>query len=209
MFTGIVERAVPVASVGDHAGGRRLSLGVRWGDERHGESIAVNGCCLTVAAIHDDRLEFDVIRETLDKTNFGRLRAGDRVHVERSLRAADRLDGHFVLGHVDGMVELVDRRAGEAEWRLRLRAPDALARHVMPQGSVCLDGVSLTVAALAGPEFEVALIPTTLEKTALGDRPVGWPMNFEADILVKTVVTTLERMRTSPAAWGRATPMAP
>lgn len=197
MFTGIVEQSARVAAVTDHAGGRRLSLGVRWSDERPGESIAVNGCCLTVADIGDDRLDFDVIRETLHKTNLGRLRVGDVVHVERSLRLGDRLDGHFVLGHVDGTAELIDRRAGKDEWRLRLRVATSLAGYMMPKGSVCLDGISLTVAWVTGCEFEVALIPVTLAKTALGERPVGWPMNFEADILVKTVVATLERMRAS------------
>ena len=162
MFTGIVERAVAVVAVEDHAGGRRLTLGVRWGDEKHGESVAVNGCCLTVAATGDGTLRFDAIRETLDKTNLGDLKVGDRVHVERSLRPSDRLDGHFVQGHVDGPAELVGRTATDEEWRLRLRVSDDLAAFVMPKGSVCIDGVSLTVASLDGDEFEVALIPTTL-----------------------------------------------
>ena len=183
-----------VAKVKDHTGGRRLSLAVRWGDEKHGESVAVNGCCLTVAAMDESHLHFDVIRETLDKTGLGAVNAGDRVHVERSLRPTDRLDGHFVLGHVDGTAELIDRTSNDEETRLRLRVGSDLRRFVMPKGSVCLDGVSLTVAALTEEWFEVALIPTTLEKTVLGDRPIGWRMNFEADILVKTVVTTLSRM---------------
>ena len=194
VFTGIVDRAVEILRVADHAGGRRLTLGVRWGDEKHGESVAVNGCCLTVAELDDDALHFDVIRETLDKTNLGDLKTGDRVHVERSLRPTDRLDGHFVQGHVDGHATLVKRTATDEEWRLRLRIADDLARFVMPKGSVCIDGVSLTVAALDGDEFEVALIPTTLDKTALGQREVGWRFNFEADVLAKSVVTTLARM---------------
>ena len=197
MFTGIVEKAVPVAAVEDHAGGRRITLGVRWGDERHGESVAVNGCCLTVAAMDDQSLSFDAIRETLDKTNLGSLRVGDRVHVERSLRPGDRIDGHFVQGHVDGPAELVGKTENDTEWRMRLRVRDDLAAFVMPKGSVCLDGVSLTVAALDardGREFEVAIIPTTLEKTGFAQRAVGWRFNFEADILAKSVVTTLRRM---------------
>jgi len=194
MFTGIVEQTVNVASTADHAGGRRLSLALRWGDERAGESIAVNGCCLTVAEIGPEQLHFDVIQETLARTNLGRIAPGDRVHVERALRPTDRLDGHFVLGHVDGTAELVGREASPRETRLRLRVSEHLSRSVMPKGSVCLDGVSLTVAAVDGTDFDIALIPTTLARTALGERSIGWPMNFEADILVKSVVATLGRM---------------
>lgn len=194
MFTGIVEQTVQVAAVADHAGGRRLALAVRWGDEKIGESIAVNGCCLTIAAIDEDQLYFDVVAETLAWTNLGRLAAGDRVHVERALRAGDRLDGHFVLGHVDGTAELIGRAQDERETRLRLRVPDALAPYIVSKGSVCLDGVSLTVASLEGNEFEVALVPTTLQRTALAEHPIGWPMNLEADMLVKTIAATLERM---------------
>ena len=194
MFTGIVEKAVDVIAVEDHAGGRRITLGVRWGDEKHGESIAVNGCCLTVAAMDDGSLRFDAIRETLEKTNLGDLAVGDRVHVERSLRAGDRIDGHFVQGHVDGRAELVDRVATDEEWRLTVRPPTSLMPFVFPKGSVCIDGVSLTVAGLTAETFEVALIPTTLEKTALGDRPIGWRFNFEADVMAKGVVHTIEGM---------------
>ena len=172
VFTGIVESAVPIANVEDRPGGRRIVLGHRWGDEQHGESVAVNGCCLTVAAILDDGLAFDAIKETLDKTNLGALRAGDRVHVERSLTPTSRIDGHFVQGHVDGRAELVDRVASDAEWRFTLRPPAALMPFVFPKGSVCLDGVSLTVAALASDTFDVALIPTTLQKTAFAERQV-------------------------------------
>lgn len=199
MFTGIVEQTVCVAAVTEHADGRRIWLAVRWGDEKIGDSIAVNGCCLTIAAIETQRVGFDAVQETLACTNLGLLREGDHVHVERALRASDRVDGHFVLGHVDGKAELISRRADERESRLRLRVSDLLSAYIVPKGSVCLDGVSLTVAALEGDEFEVALIPTTLHKTALAERPVGWPMNFEADIIVKTIAATMGRMSQSSA----------
>ncbi|MEL7237462.1 MAG: riboflavin synthase [Planctomycetota bacterium] len=202
MFTGIVEQALPLASVRDHDGGRRLTVAHRWGDETHGESIAFNGCCLTVAQIDDDALHFDVIRETLDKTNLGRLATGDLVHVERSLKVGDRIDGHFVQGHVDGLAELIDRTATDEEWRLRLQVSQNLHRFVLPKGSVCIDGVSLTVAALGETWFEVALIPTTLEKTALGKRAVGWHFNFEADVMAKGIVHTAERLAQKQNAWG-------
>ena len=193
MFTGIVETTAEVLEATATPGGVRLTVAADWPDVRHGESVAVNGACLTAAEIVPGRLSFDVIRETLDKTNLGRLAAGDRVHLERSLRADGRIDGHFVQGHVDGPAVLIHRTATDAEWRLRLRVSEELAKFIAPKGSVTLDGVSLTVAALDGYEFEVALIPTTLEKTILGAREVGWPMNFEADVVSKTVVNWLER----------------
>ena len=194
MFTGIIERAAEVVEVRDHAGGRRIIVGHRWGDERHGDSIAINGCCLTISQIGDDHLKFDVIRETLDKTNLGTLENNDRVHVERALRVGDRLDGHFVQGHIDGRAELIHRVATDEEWRLRCEVEEPLRKFILPKGSVCIDGVSLTVAAVTETGFEVALIPTTLEKTALGQREVGWQFNFEADILAKGIVHTVERL---------------
>jgi riboflavin synthase alpha subunit len=195
MFTGIVERTVRVAGVADGTGFRRLSLAVDWTDIALGQSVAVNGCCLTISAVADGVVSFDVIPETLSKTNLGLLNLGDRVNVERSLRAGDRLDGHFVQGHVDGRATLVDTIQERDEFRLRLELPAELAKYVIPKGSVSLDGVSLTVASLDGRTFEVALIPTTLQLTTLGDLARGWLYNFEADILAKTIVTWLERMQ--------------
>jgi riboflavin synthase len=194
MFTGIVEKTVRVASVSDGTGFVRLNLAVDWNDVRPGESIAVNGVCLTVAEIGPPPLlGFDVIPETLSKTNLGLLKAGDLVNVERSLRVGDRIDGHFVQGHVDGTAQLVQQVGDEKEWRLTIHPPAELMKFVAPKGSVCLDGVSLTVASVERDRFEVALIPTTLSLTTLGSRPIGWPLNFEADILGKTIVSWLER----------------
>lgn len=198
MFTGIVEQAVRVRAVEESSAGRRLVLAHRWGEEVQGQSVAINGCCLSIAAIRDDCLEFDAVPETLRRTNLSQLAAGDRVHVERPLRVGDRVDGHFVQGHVDGLAELIGREAG-SEWRLRVLPPAELARFVSPKGSVALDGVSLTVADLIetdrGTAFDVVLIPTTREKTLLGERPLGWPMNFEADMLVKSVIGAMDRLR--------------
>ncbi len=203
MFTGIVETTAEILEAQPTPGGVRLTVAADWADVRHGESVAVNGCCLTAAELATGRIGFDVIRETLDKTNLGRLAAGDRVHLERSLRADGRIDGHFVQGHVDGPAVLIGRTATDAEWRLRLRVSDELLKFVAPKGSVTLDGVSLTVAALGGGAFEVALIPTTLQRTLLGDREAGWPFNFEADVVSKTVVNWLERRGGSADDGGR------
>lgn len=195
MFTGIIEKTVAVIGVAKGPKFDRLTLAVDWNDVKDGESIAVNGVCLTVAERSAGELGFDVIQETLCKTNLGSLSAGDEVHVERSLRIGDRLDGHFVQGHVDGTARLVDQKADENEWRLTLEAPAGLAHYIIPKGSVTLDGVSLTIADVKGSHFEVALIPTTVRLTTLARRAIGFPYNLECDILVKTIVATLERLR--------------
>lgn len=197
MFTGIVERTLRIASVSEGTGFVRLNLAAaaEWTDVKHGDSIAINGVCLTVAEITPPLLGFDVIPETLSKTNLGLLKAGDLVNVERALRAGDRMDGHFVQGHVDATARLVAQKGDDEEWRLTVQPPMELMKFVTPKGSVSIDGVSLTVASLERDRFDVALIPTTLKLTTLGTRPIGWPFNFEADVLAKTIVSWLERQR--------------
>lgn len=194
MFTGIIEKTVHVIGVAKGPAFWRLTLASDWTDVADGESIAVNGVCLTVAEQRPGELGFDVVKETLERTNLGLLRPGDAVHVERSLRVGDRVSGHFVQGHVDGTARLIEQAArGRDEWRLTLECPPDLAHYLTPKGSIALDGVSLTIAAVNGNRFEVALIPTTLQRTTLGQRPVGWPFNLEADVLTKTVVAWLVR----------------
>jgi riboflavin synthase len=193
MFTGIIEKIATVAEVTEGPGFRRLVLATGFENLQPGQSIAVNGCCLTIAQITPQGACFDVIKESLDRTNLGLLQAGDAVNVERSLKGGDRIDGHFVQGHVDGRAMLVDIVARPEETRLTLQAPADLAKYVVPKGSVAVDGVSLTVAAVRGSVFEVALIPTTLRLTTLGRKSKGWPFNLETDILSKTVVSWLER----------------
>ena len=198
MFTGIVERTVPVASVSEGTGFVRLNLAaaaLHWPDLKTGDSVAVNGVCLTVADLSPPTIGFDVIPETLRKTNLGLLAAGDAVNVERSLRAGDRIDGHFVQGHVDATGRLVDQIADEKEWKLTIHPPADLMKYIIPRGSIAIDGVSLTIANVARDRFEVALIPTTLKLTTLGSRSIGWEFNLEADILAKTIVANLDRMR--------------
>lgn len=192
MFTGIIEKTSRVIGVTDGPMFRRLTIAVEWDDLRHGESIAVNGVCLTIAEMEPGQVAFDVIRETLDKTNLGELTTGDEVHLERALRVGDRFDGHFVQGHVDGTGELIRQVASDEEWRLRIRMPRSLAKYLAPKGSITVDGVSLTIAAVEGAEFEVALIPTTLQRTMLGRRQPGWRFNIECDIISKQIVYWLE-----------------
>lgn len=197
VFTGIVERSLPVLEIAPSPGGNlRLDLPNVWpGEPKHGDSIAINGVCLTVARLGDDRLSFDAIPETLAKTNLGTLKAGDAVHVERALRVGDRLDGHIVQGHVDGTAEVLLNEGRGDDWRLRVSVPRDLAKYFIPKGSVTLDGVSLTIAALGDDWLEVALIPTTLEITRLGERRPGDRINVECDSMVKTIVAVVERSK--------------
>jgi riboflavin synthase len=192
MFTGIVEKTATVEGISDGPGFRRLTLALDLPDGRMGESIAVNGCCLTLAEMSPGNADFDVVKETLDRTNLGLLTIGNQVNIERSLRIGDRLDGHFVQGHIDGRAVLTNLQSGNHEWRFTVEAPFDLARYLIPKGSVTLDGVSLTIANVSGNVFEVALIPTTLRLTTFGQLAAGWPLNLETDILCKTMVSWLE-----------------
>jgi len=185
-----------VIGIADGPGFKRLTIPNIWSDTRGGESIAINGTCLTVAEIHDGKLGFDIVQETLSLTNLGLLHIGDRVHVERALRVGDRIDGHFVQGHVDGTAKLLDKQLAP-DCRLRIQSPPHLAKYLIPKGSICIDGVSLTIAAISPAYSEVALIPTTISRTELVNRPMNWPFNLEADVLAKTIISHLERQQSA------------
>lgn len=169
-----------------------------------GESIANNGCCLTLVdpvCEHGGLLSFDAIPETLDKTSMGGWGAGDNINLERALRMGDTLDGHQVQGHVDGTGAVLGVFTDDG-WRVRVGLGRELMKFMIPKGSITIDGVSLTLAAIdvdAG-WIEVALIPETLERTNLRDREVGDNVNIECDVLVKTIVHTMERMDEAPAS---------
>jgi riboflavin synthase len=193
MFSGIVQCIGRVTTTSETPHGRRLSIATDWPDLALGQSVAINGCCLTIADIKKGEMAFDVIPETLQKTNLDLLKPSDEVNLERSLKIGDRLDGHWVQGHIDGKALLLKNEAAGDEIRLRLQAPPELAKFLIPKGSVALDGVSLTLAAITPPLFEVALIPTTIRLTTLGQKRPGWPFNLEADILSKTVISWLEQ----------------
>lgn len=191
MFTGIVEERGVVREVGT----TRLSIGCRTvtSDATEGASIAVNGACLTVVERSDEHLAFDVSQETLRRTSFSRLQAGDPVNLERPLTLSSRLGGHLVQGHVDGVGEVVaiDLADDGSSW-MSVRAPERVARYLVDKGSVCVDGVSLTVASRNGTTFGVALIPHTLEVTTLGTAEVGDPLNLEVDVIAKYVEALLD-----------------
>ncbi|MEH1169303.1 riboflavin synthase [Micromonospora sp. CPCC 205539] len=190
MFTGIVEELGEVVRVTATAGDSAL-VAVRGplvtSDARHGDSIAVNGVCLTVVDVADGVFTADVMGETLRRSALGALRPGDPVNLERAAALGSRLGGHLVQGHVDGVGELISREPAEQWETVRFRLPAALARYVVEKGSITIDGVSLTVAEVGADEFAVGLIPTTLKLTTLGQRGVGDPVNLEVDVLAKYV----------------------
>jgi len=189
MFTGLVETIGEVVSAEPAGDGLRLrvDLGRAADGVRPGDSINLSGACQTVAAIAGPVAAFDSVAETLAKTTVGRWRPGTRVNVERSLRPGDRLGGHFVAGHVDGTGRVVENSRHEGGWWLRVEAPAELLPEIAPKGSIAIDGVSLTVVEAGPPALSVALIPTTLKETTLGDLRPGDAVNIETDILAKYV----------------------
>lgn len=199
MFTGIVERTGRISVTRAVPGGRRLrvTVGPSARQSDIGASVAVNGVCLTVAAIGDDWLEFDVITETLEKTTLGSKQTGDPVNIERSLRAGDRLDGHFVQGHADGTAKIKRIDSSPKECVIWLDPQAHLLPCIVPKGSVAIDGVSLTIAAVRDASFSVALIPTTLDLTTLSDLSAGDTVNIETDILTRTIVHHLSNLAES------------
>jgi riboflavin synthase len=193
MFTGIVEHRGSVLSVESANGGMRLVVDIGPLPQLElGGSIAVNGVCLTGVESGPGRIAVDVVRETLSRSTLGGLRPGDAVNLERPMAADGRFDGHIVQGHVDGVgVIAAVEPEGEGK-RMRLRVPDALSRYVIEKGSITVDGVSLTVAAVEGEEVEVALIPHSLHVTTLGLRAVGEKVNLEVDLIAKYVEKLLK-----------------
>jgi len=194
MFTGIVEALGSVAGIEDRGDAVRLTVhGPEvLDDARPGDSIAVDGCCLTVADLHDGSFTADVMRQTLRLTTLGGRAVGDRVNLERAVTASTRLGGHLMSGHVDATGSVMAREPS-AHWELvRVGLPAALSRYVVPQGSVAVDGVSLTVVEVSdmGADdgwFTVSLIPETLRRTTLGTRSPGEPVNLEVDVIGKYV----------------------
>ncbi|MET8281475.1 riboflavin synthase [Micromonospora sp. NPDC005174] len=190
MFTGIVEELGEIVRVTATAGDSAL-LAVRGplvtSDARHGDSIAVNGVCLTVVDATDGVFTADVMGETLRRSALGALRPGDPVNLERAAALGSRLGGHLVQGHVDGVGELISREPAEQWETVRFRLPAGLSRYVVEKGSITIDGVSLTVAEVGTDEFAVGLIPTTLKLTTLGAKHVGDPVNLEVDVVAKYV----------------------
>ncbi|SDZ32105.1 riboflavin synthase alpha chain [Micromonospora pattaloongensis] len=192
MFTGIIEELGEAVRLDWH--GEAAVLAIRGplvaADARHGDSIAVNGVCLTVVSVDGDTFTVDVMKETFDRSALGGLAPGDRVNLERAATLATRLGGHLVQGHVDGVGVILRRTPGERWEEVEIELPPPLSRYVVEKGSITVDGVSLTVAAVTdAPQhrFTVSLIPTTLELTTLGHKGVGTVVNLEVDVIAKYV----------------------
>ncbi|HVX03622.1 MAG TPA: riboflavin synthase [Rhodanobacteraceae bacterium] len=190
MFTGIIQSTGRVTRSEPRGGDLRFSVVAPEFDASDvalGDSVAVSGCCLTVVARDGDTLAFDVSNESLALTTLGSLGIGDRVNLEKALRLADRLGGHLVSGHVDGVGGIVSIEPDARSQRWRIAAPQGLMHYIAAKGSVCVDGVSLTVNAVDGDAFEVNLVPHTVAHTTFADRRVGDRVNLEIDMLARYV----------------------
>jgi riboflavin synthase len=194
MFSGLIEATAKVLQIMQEPGGIRLVVArpAQFTDIALGDSIALQGCCLTVVALEERSMSFQAGEETLSRTGFGELKPGDLLNCERSLKLGDRLGGHLVSGHVDGRGQVIER-SNTAEWtNLVIEAPAHLMRQMVSKGSITMEGVSLTVVDVTPHTFSVALIPHTLTHTTLGDLQVGAGVNLETDLLAKYVQRQLE-----------------
>ena len=193
MFTGFIESKGTISRVERLDGGSRLEVyAPDFGrDMAIGDSVAVDGACLTVVQFIRGAFLADVSEETLAKTTLGDLRQGAHVNLERALRFSDRLGGHLVTGHVDAVGQLVSRRPAGNSTVYQFKAPDAVMRYVAPKGSIAVDGISLTVVDVSADGFTVAIIPHTEEVTSLKDKPVSAPVNLESDLIAKYVARFL------------------
>lgn len=191
MFTGIVEELGAVVS----RRGEVLTLrgSTVTADAKHGDSIAVNGVCLTVVAVEGDNFTVEVMNETYDRSSLGALAPGDPVNLERAVTPGTRLGGHIVQGHVDAVGTIVSKAPGGGWEDVRITLPSGLDRYIVEKGSITVDGISLTVVAVDESGFTVSLIPTTLELTTLGRKGVGDPVNLEVDVIAKYVEKLVSR----------------
>ena len=199
MFTGIIQAVGEIAALQAQGGDLRLRVRtgkLDLGDVRLGDSIAVSGVCLTAVELPGDGFWADVSGETLAHTIIGTLKIGARVNLEKALTPTTRLGGHLVSGHVDGVGEVIERRSDARSERFRIRAPDELARYIAQKGSICVDGVSLTVNAVAGSVFDLNIVPHTLAETTLDMYRPGCKVNLEVDLIARY----LERLLLGDAA---------
>ncbi|HEX2357357.1 MAG TPA: riboflavin synthase [Micromonosporaceae bacterium] len=189
MFTGIVEELGELVRLEHHGEGAVLSVrgGVVTADARPGDSIAVNGVCLTVVDVDGDVFTVDVMKESLDRSSLATVKPGEAVNLERAATVETRLGGHIVQGHVDGVGTILARTPGDGWENVRIALAPGLTRYVVEKGSIAVDGVSLTVVAVTDEWFTVGLIPTTMALTTLGRKGVGGPVNLEVDVIAKYV----------------------
>ena len=196
MFTGIIKAKGTIGAMDARGGDVRLRVAadaLPWSDYEVGESIAVNGVCLTAVALHADGFDTDVSVETLDVTGLGALAVGSQVNLEPAISLGERLGGHLVSGHVDCTARVTSRQQDARSIRFRFELPREFSRYVAKKGSVCIDGVSLTVNAVSGNAFDVNIIPHTADATIVGDYAVGTIVNIEVDLLARYLERLLER----------------
>lgn len=195
MFTGIVEELGEVREIKREADSITMTIQCAsvLDDVHHGDSIAVNGVCLTVVNFGDDYFTADLMQETLDRSSLGQVEVGSKVNLERATAVGQRLGGHIVQGHVDGTGEIISRTPGERWEVVRISLPEQLSKYVVEKGSIAVDGTSLTVSAVGEGYFEVSLIPTTLTDSVVGQAGVGTKVNLEVDVLAKYVEKMMER----------------
>ena len=189
MFTGLTEKCAVIAERDVTAAGGTLSLHFDdpFNDLQNGESIAVNGVCLTVEKFTEQTVSFHLLGETFTRSNLGTLPLGARVNIERAMMLSDRLGGHIVSGHIDNVAEVADWTPAGDDMELSVFIPDSLQPYIIEKGSIAIDGISLTVVAVNDKTFSVHLIPVTLRETAIAERKAGMPVNLEADIIGKYV----------------------
>ena len=196
MFTGIIKAKGTIVTMDKRGGDVRLSVrsdGLPWSDYEVGESIAVNGVCLTAVALHEDGFDTDVSVETLDVTALGGLAAGSEVNLEPAISLGERLGGHLVSGHVDCTGKVISRAADARSIRLTIEITKEYARYVAKKGSVCIDGVSLTVNEVSGNSFDLNIIPHTSEVTIINDYAAGTVVNVEVDLLARYLERLLDK----------------
>jgi riboflavin synthase len=197
MFTGIVKGVGMVTSVSKSKSGAEIIIRIRLGKFsrglKNGDSVCINGACLTVTRLSKSEAEFQIISETIRRTNLGQTKPGEMVNIERSLKVGDRLEGHFVLGHVDGTGVIEDIQRMSSETTIWMKLDKWLTKSLVPKGSIAVDGVSLTVVGVEGDRVSVSLIPHTLKVTTLGMKRRGDRVNIETDILGKYVMTNLPK----------------
>jgi riboflavin synthase len=202
MFTGIVKATGKVTSISKSKSGAETIMRVRTGrfgrDLKRGDSLCINGACLTVTKVSKGEAEFEIVSETIRRTNLGHVKPGQIVNIERSLRVLDRLEGHFVLGHVDGTGIIEDIQKRSSETVIWIKLDKELAKLQVPKGSIAVDGVSLTVVGIEGDSVSVSLIPHTLKVTTLGAKHKGDRVNVETDILGKYVMSNLPKLWYQP-----------
>jgi riboflavin synthase len=198
MFTGIVEGMGRIRSVSKSKEGAdttiRVSLGKAGRGLKRGDSVCINGACLTVTKLLEGDAEFQMVAETIRRTNLGKVKRGDRVNIERSMKVGDRIEGHFVLGHVDGTGTIENVEEMPSETKIWVKLDKELAKSLVSKGSISVDGVSLTLVDVEGNRISVSLIPHTLGATTLGLRRKGDTVNIETDILGKYVISKLPKM---------------